>query len=51
MPQIWRRDLIEADREGFEDILARCFIAEHAERGAVLTQEDAILKAKGVADG
>ena len=50
VPQIWRRDLIEADREGFEDILARYFVAEHAERGAVLTQDDAILKAKGVAD-
>ncbi len=50
VPQVWRRDLIEADREGFVDILSKYFTAEHAERGAVLKPQQARLKAEGVAD-
>ena len=50
VPQVWRRDLIEADREGFVDILSKYFTAEHAERGAVLQPQQARLKAEGVAD-
>ena len=45
VPQVWRRDLIEADREGFVEILSRYFTAEHAEGGAVL-QPQARLKQK-----
>jgi hypothetical protein len=50
VPQVWRRDLIEADREGFVDILSKYFTAEHAERGAVLKPQQARLKAEGIAD-
>lgn len=50
VPQVWRRDLIETDREGFVDILSKYFTAEHAERGAVLEPQQARLKAEGVAD-
>ena len=50
VPQVWRRDIIEADREGFIDILSKYFTAEHAERGAVIEPQNARLKAEGVAD-
>jgi len=50
VPQIWRSDLIETDRENFVSLLAEYFTAEHASRGASLPAEDAIRKAEGVAN-
>ena len=44
-PQIWRKDLIEADQQRFTDLLQKYFIAEAKQDGYQTTKEAALAKA------
>jgi len=44
-PQIWRKDLIEADQDRFVDLMQRYFMAEAKEEGYATTREAAQAKA------